>query len=444
MTSLTTCVWLASAAIATEPPIFERPFNVRELNTTCRDKGPFLSCDGLTVYFHSDRAICNAVPDIWRSHRATLGSPFAPPERVLVNGADPAVSCDDLTMYLVRAAQGPLGQHLDIFRSTRESITAPWPEPVPVPELNTPYDELGPKLSHDGLSIFFVSDRPGTLGNLDIWVASRDTKQEPFKPAVNVTELNSPFTETNAALTHDGLAIYFASARPGGVGNADLYRATRTVPFGPFDPPKNLTELNTPLIDKAPTVSGDGLTLLFRSERVGGQGQSDLYEARDARSGAVGVGRGILADVLFVNGSHGGPERTVFAPANAPITIQLGLMPFGPRAINYALIGYFSHLPHAAFELPSNVGAVAFPAPFAVGGQQDGNSVTLCNNLRGSLAGPIGSGIFPAPPGPGEIARLPFGLPIGVEVTFQAIVRDDGSRSNTRVSTSNAVTVKTY
>jgi WD40 repeat protein len=433
---------LGSSALASEPALFERPVAVHALNSSCRDKGPCFTCDGLGVYFHSDRRACNDFPDVWVARRPSLASPFGAPALVLLNGGDPCVSCDERTMVLVRQVSGPRGLNLDLFRSTRESTTDPWGEPTPVAELNTDYDELGPKIANDGLSIVFVSDRPGTLGNLDLWMAERDTKSEPFKPPVNLSELNSPSTETNAAITEDGLAIYFASNRPGGQGEADLYRATRSVPYGPFDAPKNLDDLNSPRTDKAPTVTADGLTLLFRSDRDGGEGLSDIYQARDARSGVVGLGRGARTDVLVVNGTVGGTDRRVFARPGAPITVSLAALPFGPPAANYALVGYFARLPGAAFELPGDAGAVAFPAPFAQGGSADGNTVTLCNGLGGRFGAVFGAGTFPAPPGPGAILQLPLGLPAGSDLTLQAIVRDDGARSSRHVSATNAVTLR--
>jgi hypothetical protein len=77
---------------------------------------------------------------------------------------------DGLTMYL----QGPLDKdRLGIFRSKREKVGEEWSKPEPVTALNHPESNKGdmqPALSFDGVRLYFVSDRPGGKGGLDIWV----------------------------------------------------------------------------------------------------------------------------------------------------------------------------------------------------------------------------------------------------------------------------------
>lgn len=82
-----------------------------------------------------------------------------------------------LIMYL----QGPLkGDKAGIFRCKRASLTAKWSDPEPVAALNTSDGEkgdLGPSLSPDGSRLFFVSDRSGGKGGLDIYtIAVKDLK----------------------------------------------------------------------------------------------------------------------------------------------------------------------------------------------------------------------------------------------------------------------------
>ncbi|MCI0639216.1 MAG: hypothetical protein L0Y72_25915 [Gemmataceae bacterium] len=74
-----------------------------------------------------------------------------------------------LTMYL----QGPLeNDRIGIFRSKRAKLGAAWSKPEPVSALNHPDGKRGdmsPALSSDGARLYFVSDRPGGKGGLDIW-----------------------------------------------------------------------------------------------------------------------------------------------------------------------------------------------------------------------------------------------------------------------------------
>jgi hypothetical protein len=77
-----------------------------------------------------------------------------------------------LIMYL----QGPLAkERTGIFRSTRTKPGAPWSIPEPVTALNHPdakRGDMSPSLSPDGTRLYFVSDRPGGQGGLDIWWAA--------------------------------------------------------------------------------------------------------------------------------------------------------------------------------------------------------------------------------------------------------------------------------
>ena len=71
-----------------------------------------------------------------------------------------------------------------------------WSEPVNLgATINTTFDEQGPTLSSDELSLYFGSDRPGGIGGFDIWVSRRSCRDCAWGTPENLdrksTRLNS-------------------------------------------------------------------------------------------------------------------------------------------------------------------------------------------------------------------------------------------------------------
>jgi Tol biopolymer transport system component len=60
--------------------------------------------------------------------------------------------------------------------STRESVTDVWSQPVQL-NINSPQTDAAPYLSGDGMTLYFNSDRAGTLGTNDLWVSTRERRR---------------------------------------------------------------------------------------------------------------------------------------------------------------------------------------------------------------------------------------------------------------------------
>ena len=125
--------------------------------------------------------------------------------------------------------------------------------------------------------LFFASNRPGGLGQFDIYV-SELLPGDTFGPASLVPELSSPLTEVDPSIRFDGLEVFFFSGRPVSFGGIDLWTATRETVFDPWSTPTNLGPLvNTAATDTQPAIASDRQTLYFASNRAGGFGELDLY-----------------------------------------------------------------------------------------------------------------------------------------------------------------------
>lgn len=90
-----------------------------------------------------------------------------------------------------------------------------------------------PSITHDGLTIFFDSDRYTTLGGPDIYYATRSSTSQPFGDAIHLESLSSPGFDARPFISWDGTTLVYSSARPGNPSPApDMWYATRAKAVG--------------------------------------------------------------------------------------------------------------------------------------------------------------------------------------------------------------------
>jgi Tol biopolymer transport system component len=154
--------------------------------------------------------------------------------------------------------------------------------PELIASLSTDLDDTTPRLSPDELDIVF-SRRTGTL--YDLWTARRPSIEEPFGPAMLLTSVNSVNNEVWPTLSPDGLVLMFDADRtmPGTYRMWSSSRTSTTAPFGPPSPRAELMpgELHSALpTDRA---------LYFASGARPGLGASDIWRADINESGIIAV-----------------------------------------------------------------------------------------------------------------------------------------------------------
>jgi hypothetical protein len=109
--------------------------------------------------------------------------------------------------------------------------------------------------------------------------------------------INTRHWESHASLSKNGDTLYFTSNRPGGFGGLDIYYSVRNErgDWGPAVNPGPV--INTPFNEDTPFISEDGRTLYFSSLGHPGLGGYDIfYSSRDDRGGwrtPVNAGYGI-------------------------------------------------------------------------------------------------------------------------------------------------------
>jgi hypothetical protein len=138
-------------------------------------------------------------------------------------------------------------------------------------------DEEGPaELSTDGLSLFFSSDRPGGSGDIDLWVATRPTKNEEWGEPANLGPIvNSAQSDGTPSLSTDGLHLFFHSNRPPSQAahQVDLYMTSRRTISDPWEPPIRLGPPVTTMEywEGYPRISSDATILYLTIDRRPGQ-----------------------------------------------------------------------------------------------------------------------------------------------------------------------------
>jgi WD40-like Beta Propeller Repeat len=125
--------------------------------------------------------------------------------------------------------------------------------------------------------LVFASNRPGGPGGLDIYISEQNADGS-FGAGVLVEELNTEVADQAPDVRHDGLEMFLMSNRTGTIGLAELWVSTRQTVFDLWSPPTNLGPLvNTAFNEGQPSLSSDRQTLYFYSDRPGGNGGNDLY-----------------------------------------------------------------------------------------------------------------------------------------------------------------------
>ena len=237
---------------------------------------------------------------LWTPPQA-LGAPFDGDTQRY----EPSLSPDGSEFFFV---VGKPGHKARIYVSYRKNNK--WGDAILFGQADGLYDDLGPRLTPDGNTLLFYSDRPGGFGGYDIWGARRTEKGwgTPFNLGPQV---NSEFNEFSPDPTPDGKHLIFATNRKSSnlqqkqawqatirqtmssdydlwmadiVSNAPATQpsAPATQPISPFvfKPAGEIPGINTPYVEGASCMSPAGDFLYFSSNRPGGYGKFDIWRSR--------------------------------------------------------------------------------------------------------------------------------------------------------------------
>lgn len=202
----------------------------------------------------------------------------------------PGLTLDGQYFYYTRMnIDNPKRPYEDFYRSQAKDST--WLPSIKLPEpVNSNDNEGTISISADGNFIFFsAKDRIGSnglpigQGGHDLYFSSYNNGQ--WSNPVNLgPPINTGGWESQPSISPDGLTLYFSSERPGGFGGADIWKST--FKDGRFQPPVNLgPKINTSGEEQAPFIHYDNQTLYFSSTGHPGLGDGDIFVAKKNSEG---------------------------------------------------------------------------------------------------------------------------------------------------------------
>ncbi len=258
------------------------------VNTKYDEYWPSLSSDEEMLVFtrlvpideNNPKIYGNRQEDIYVSIKVNgqwqKAEPMGPPINTEDNEGAQFITSDGKRMFFTACNRGDGLGKCDIYMS--EKLGNGWSVPVNLGEpVNSAYSEKQPSLSSDGKSLYFVSNRPGGKGGLDIWVSNLNDKGKWTKPVNLGDSINTPMDDQSPYIHPDNNTLYFASNGWPGMGGSDLYYSRRKVDPPGWTRPTNLGyPINTYADEVGLIVNANGDRAYFSSNRVPEKGK-DIY-----------------------------------------------------------------------------------------------------------------------------------------------------------------------
>ncbi len=182
----------------------------------------------------------------------------------------PSFNLDESTLIFTRQING----QEDLYQATKLGEKY---DVSPISQINTRYNEGAQTIAGDGSRLIFThcNERFG-YGSCDLYQSLR--QQNTWSEPKNLgPSLNTAGWESHPSLSEDGRTLYYATNRPGGFGGSDIWTTTLQ-DDQTWSQPSNLGPIvNTPGNERSPYIHADGTTLYYSSDGLGGIGGKDLY-----------------------------------------------------------------------------------------------------------------------------------------------------------------------
>jgi hypothetical protein len=216
------------------------PVNMGDLiNTQVADSLSVLSSNEHVMYFHSTRDGCG-LGDIWMTRRRNRHSVWGAPTNLGCELDNPNTSAVEIAPAFFEDPEMDQawlyygsnrgGGNFDVYRSPLEEDGTAGAGML-VPEFSSIGRDTRIFIRKDGLEVFITSDRTGGQGLIDIWTSTRETLSDPWPTPIDVPgPVNSACDDGSPWLSRDGTTLYFFSSRTLGTecGKRDIWYVKRS------------------------------------------------------------------------------------------------------------------------------------------------------------------------------------------------------------------------
>lgn len=277
-----------NAGDITKKPLEVKISNLKEgINTQFSEYHPLITADESILVFTSRRTDASNghkdtdgrnFEDIYFSERDPLGF-WKEPQKISssinteLHEAGVGLSADGTELILYKGNPDWGG----LFVS--KQVGTEWTIPRMLGEnINSKkYHETSASVSADGNTIYFVSDRKGTIGGKDIWKAGKGPNGEWGIPQNLGKMINTQVDEESPFIHPDGKTLYFSSKGHKSMGGFDIFKSVNQ--NGYWSQPENIGyPINTAGDDVHFVLTADGKNGYFTSSRTGTLGEQDIYK----------------------------------------------------------------------------------------------------------------------------------------------------------------------
>ena len=214
----------------------------------------------------------------------------------------------DNSLYFTSARKGARKNYgwtdepfLDIYKAdynTDGTIT----NASPVTELNSKWHDGPITISADGKTAYFASesykekqsspkDKKANAKYSQVYLFSATKNGDSWGTPSSLPFNDKSFSNSNPSLSRDGKTLYFSSNRSGSVGGTDIWKVAVNAD-GTYGEPQNLgNKVNTEGNESFPFIADDNKTLYFASSGKQGFGGLDVYQIDLTNGEATNLGK---------------------------------------------------------------------------------------------------------------------------------------------------------